>query len=544
MIVAVVLGPWLGALVSFFAHPVLSQLKTAIDAFAKMIAGALAEFQDGLSSVAGFTHNAMMSSAREAVEPDQGTNWPWRAVIRPLLSLATFVYLSLVDLYLAALASAAFFDSPYVPNLHLPLPLMMGLLWPGVALAWSEGLTDIVGDRPRSPYAGMPRRYRKLLGALVGLGVVAALAGNILFFLWRQGQLATHNPFAGAQWWIAGVIGALLFGGLALSAVGGLRILALLVPLGLGVAFLLLKFCIGAIWGLRATLELFEIASTAFLEILIELGRHFEQVARAVSLALVSVLNFVRVSLENRAADALERRRLAAERRAAPRRRHRARTEPSGVGIASATVVGPPSAGLFERVLFGAGRAVRDIVAAVGHAVRWSANTVVAAAVAVWRAAGIAIFTIASVCAASVRYLLRAVERLLRGVEGAIRGIARGTAVASCAVMPPAGSGIAYVVVSCVKALTAVALWFWFLVPRICWPVFNWLCRFEFMTRTLKFRPLPDPPPRERLAAHLRHLSLYPKQPATVHAHPAFVAPAAHASADRVPPAASAEGGA
>lgn len=35
----------------------------------------------------------------------ESPNWPWRKVMKPLLSLITFVYLALIDLYLAALAS-------------------------------------------------------------------------------------------------------------------------------------------------------------------------------------------------------------------------------------------------------------------------------------------------------------------------------------------------------------------------------------------------------------------------------------------------------
>ena len=155
----VILGPAASALFTFLMQPVLKHARGLVEKFALPIAGALGALEEGVVSMEHGARRLAAQSARSFVSEGErdAPNWPWRKVVKPLINLITFCYLALLDLYLAALAFSAMFGSAEVPNLHLSLPLLMGALWPGLAVAWAEALVDAGGGSPHEPYASLAR---------------------------------------------------------------------------------------------------------------------------------------------------------------------------------------------------------------------------------------------------------------------------------------------------------------------------------------------------------------------------------------------------
>lgn len=50
----------------------------------------------------------------------------------------------------------------------------MGMLWPGLAVAWAEALIDVAGASPRESYASLKKRTRNGIAVLIALGLTSA----------------------------------------------------------------------------------------------------------------------------------------------------------------------------------------------------------------------------------------------------------------------------------------------------------------------------------------------------------------------------------
>lgn len=480
---------------ALFLQPILKHTASALTELTLPLAGALSALEDGLTrsehvirARAADAGRQFISDSRGRVEP----NWPWRRVTKPFMALLTFVYLATIDLYLAALAFAAFFESSAIPHLGVSLPLLMGLLWPGLSVAWAEALTDATGARPREPYEALTNRTRKIVVAGLWLGLLSALVGNVLFFVWRQGQLATVNPFSGWTYAIAAIIGALLLGALCLSAAGGLPFLALLVPVVLVAVDGVLLALRGAAMGLRFA---FMISAAAGELVITSLASVF---ARAGELGGAGIMMFT-----NRVAavgDMWETRALARADREAARWQDSAATTSNGLRhqVGHAVVSGSRSFWhLVEEILVGMPTrlisGLRDFVI-------------------------LSVRSLATAVVATVQFLIVDVlAPIARAFGGAVTDIARFVAVSL------SGFGV---------AIAAVGFWLFYLPSRITWTLWNWICRFAFASR-LHFEPLPDPPPKARLDARIAKLDVHGRERARLYELPLEPTPVlAQASSD------------
>ena len=120
---------------------------------------------------------------------------------------------------------------------------------------------------------------------LIILALLIAFVGNIAFFLWRQGRARApldDNPYAGLAYPIAGSIGALMFGALAVTAVSGFPVLAGLVPVALCLIDALLLLGRGIVAGLRLSVELGAKSAEFLLDAVIALSRQLSRLFAAI----------------------------------------------------------------------------------------------------------------------------------------------------------------------------------------------------------------------------------------------------------------------
>jgi hypothetical protein len=423
LLLLALVGPAAGALLMFLLQPMLQHTRSAIEKFALPLVGALTSIEEGLVSAEQVARRLAVHSGQSFIREGnkESPNWPWRKVVKPLISLITFAYLAVLDLYLAALAFAALFGSGDVPNLHLSLPLLMGMLWPGLALAWAEALTDAGGAHPHEPYASLKKETRRLIVVLITLGLIAAFAGNIAFFLWRQGQLGLTNPYANLAIPISGLIGGLMFGALALTAVSGLPVLGGLVPAVLVLFDLVLLLGRGIASGARLAVQLTAEAAQLLLDSVLGLSHQLSRLLTALAKA---------------AGDAVE----ARTRRPKP----------------------APVAGTYP-LRHHVGVALVD------------ANR------SFWQLA-------ATTLGASGK-----------GLDGIGRF--------GGAFLHDTVHGFGTFLATLFKLCCALALWLFYLLPRVVWTLWNWICRFDFASRW-HFEPLPEPPPKGRFDARLDRLQI------------------------------------
>jgi hypothetical protein len=450
------------ALLSFLLHPIWQPSIVALGKFAELIVGAFSGLEDGAKDL----QRCLRGELRKATEstlygdgPGRAPGWPWRAVVKPFLSLVICITLLLIETDVGAYGWQVVFGTGAVPNLHLPLSLLMGLMLPLAGIAFADALFDVLDPFPTGPWSSFQAAGRRRLAWFLAAVLLVGVLANVGFFLWRGGQLQAVNPYGFLIPVISGVLGALLFLAPVFAGAIGARFITLLVPAALTVA------C-GVLLAVQKAAEIAGIviksvgaAGEFILTCLNALGEMIKDITKAIADALSQA---IRASAKRRGAKA-------------PRRGF-------GSSLGSAVVGATRSFwSLLVACIFGIGRACR----AVGRAIRISA-------------VGIA----------------RAVRAVALAVGAAVAAVAR--AIAICAVALARGAlftgrilghaGVA-LVRPVVLLLVAIAIWLFYWPSRILGSFFGWLCRFDFWTKRMHFKEPTNPPPKEKMDWRLNNLA-------------------------------------
>jgi hypothetical protein len=457
-------------------HPIWKPCMTLLDKLAAPVAGAVEGIEEGARELGRNLREPLASSARSFLYGDTGCphpGWPWRCVIKPFLSLAIAVYVIVIEFDLGALAWQVKFHTGPVPDLHLPLSLLMGMMWPIVAVAWGDALFDIVDRTSIGPWAPYPRRVKAVIAVVLGSGLVAGVVGNMLFFVWRGGQLENVNPYTNLSAPINLLLGGLLFLSPVLAGAVGLRFLTILVPLVLAPLALVLLVLEKAAHVTRLAIEAVEAAAKVVLLLFNSLGAQLIRVVEAVADAIIARLKSF--------GDERTPRRRTTQRE--PKEQLVAQQPGPGFGsqVGTALLEGTRSFwSLTDQSVRGVGRGVLSLsdwfasfvralfgacvsaIAALGRGARWLAISV-----------GEAFGILGNVIAIVAVTLWRVIVALVRPV---------------------------------VILVIAVVIWAFYLPLRVRWSLVAWLCRFDFFKSTMKFRPLPDPPPKKRMEWRLNRL--------------------------------------
>src|SRR5581483_1574601 len=159
--VVVLLVVWAAiTVIGVLFHPIWKPCVALLDKLAAPIAGAVGGVEQGAREFRRGMRQPLASSARFFLYGDVGrphAGWPWRCVVKPFLSLAIATFVIMIEFDLGALAWQVKFHTGPVPNLHLPLSLLMGMMWPIVAVAWGAALFDLVYRKSIGPWADYPR---------------------------------------------------------------------------------------------------------------------------------------------------------------------------------------------------------------------------------------------------------------------------------------------------------------------------------------------------------------------------------------------------
>jgi len=482
IVLSLFLGPVIAGGVVFFIEPVVRSLHTAVAELAAPICGALAALVDGLTRAEHVVRRLLVESGRSLVCDDATPerDWALAKIVRPFVAFVTFVYLAVVDFYLAALAFAVLFKKAGdLPNLHLNLPILMGLLWPGVAIAWTEGLTEAAAPKARGPYAFLPARLRRVAVVLLATGVVTTVLGNMAFFLWRQGQVGTTNPIGWLSWVVIAALGLLSAGGLIVTALSGLPILAGIVPLLLAPIDLVLLVAVGAVASVRAGFAL----TLGFAELVLE--------------ALLSLSGRLQAGFKASAQarrEAAERRREAAERLAKLRAgQANAQAEAARVQAEQAELDRAEREREREQVRLARERELKEEQARKQKQEDDFQNARLAKLLAEPRRP-----TIAEQIFAGIGAAVRTVWHAIVALAGAI-----GRSIAA------SGMLVLWCVELAVKVIAFALLWLFSLFPRVLYTFWSWVCRFPFCTNTLRFKPFDEnDPPRVRFMRRAEALNI------------------------------------
>jgi hypothetical protein len=471
------------AVVGLLFHPIWTPLTGLLEKFAAPIAGALQGIEEGARDLQRHLRRGLRRSAKWFLYGDGAApvpGWPWRCVVRPLLALAICVTLLLIELDLGALGWQVRFGTGAVPDLHLPLSLLLGMMLPLAGIAFAEAFFDVVDRHSVGPWSTFPAKARWVTAALVAVGLVAGVAANVFFFAWRFGQLGDgKNPYENLGTVMNFLLGALLY--LAPVVVGalGVRFLAIVVPVFLMIACGILLAIEKAALFARKAIESVEAVGKILLTCLEKLGEQFAKLLDAGGEAASTAIK--------RIGDWHQRRREVKPPK--PVRRRPALCFYLGRSILEATrafwslvhevVHGVGGAciaigSLIVAIVCGIGRGIRVAAIALAHAVRAVALAVARAATAVARAIRTCVVALAHGVVLTARVLGRTAVSLVRPI---------------------------------VLLVVAVAIWLFYWPSRIGYSFFGWLCRFDFWKNRMHFNPPTKPSPKKGMEWRLNRLA-------------------------------------
>jgi hypothetical protein len=498
LLLLLVAGPAV-ALTGFLFHPLWPPLTTFLEKFAAPIAGALTGIEKGTHDLQRYLRSMLRSSAKwfrfgDGSKPVPG--WPWRYVVRPLLSLIICVILLLIELDVGALGWQAILHTGPVPDLHLPLSLLQGMMLPLVGIAFAEAFFDALDRHSAGPWSTFGGKARWVVAALLGAGLAAGVVANVFFFAWRFGQLdGGRNPYDHLGSLMNFMLGALLYLGPVVAGAVGLRFLTIVVPAFLTVACGVLLAVEKTAQVVRIALEAAEAAGKFVLVCLTKLGDQFGKVVEACVNALCTGIKWVE-------------------------ERIRPRGEPGPVGPLPPPR--PPKRCAFCSYLgrsilvatrafwklvhdivhgldgawLGIARLLVAIVRGIGGGIRVTAIGVGHAA----RAVGLGVGRAARAVGIGVG---RAAAAVGRAIWTCVVGIARAVARTATAL----GRAAVAIVKPVLLLAVAIAIWLFYWPARIVWAFLRWLCRFDFWSKRMHLNPPQGPPPREKMHRRLDRLA-------------------------------------
>jgi hypothetical protein len=309
------------------------------------------------------------------------------------------------------------------------------------------------------------------------LGLVACVVANVFFFAWRFGQLGGTNHYAYFGAPTNFVLGALLCLGPVVAGAVGFRFVAILVPVFLTVACGLLLVVEKAAQVVRIALEAVEAVGKFLLTCLTMLGEQLKKVLDACGSAVCTTIT-------------------AVAERIGPRP---PRTNPGPKRCVFFVYLG--------RATLEATRAfwrlVHDVVHGLGNACLGIGRLVVAIFCGIGRGIRVAAIGVGHAARAvglGVGYAAAAVGH---AIWICVVAVARAVATTATAV----GRSALAIVKPVLLLVVAVAIWLFYWPARIAWSFVRWLCQFDFWSKRMHFKPLPGPPPRQRMERRLDRLA-------------------------------------
>jgi hypothetical protein len=465
------------AVVGYVFQSIWNPLGGLLKKFATPIAGALEGIENGAHDLQGYLRRALRESAHWFLygeDSERSSGWPLRYVVKPLLALAICVTLLLIELDLGALGWAAKLGTGGVPDLHLPLALLQGMMLPLVGIAFAEAFFDIVDPQPVGPWSKFGGKARALLATLVGAGLVAGVVANVLFFAWRFGQLDDgKNPYDAWGSWINFLLGALLYLAPVVAGAMGLRFVTIVVPTSLTIGCGGLLVVEKAAHVARLAIQSVEAAGAFILTCLRKLGEQFGKLLEAGADAASTTIEKVTDWRQGRVRGPRRPglcfylgRAILETTRAFWRLVH---DIVHGIGGAFLGI-----GRLVVAIVRGIGRGIRAGAIGLGRAARAVAVAVARAATAIARAIGTCVVALALAVVFTARALGRAGLKLVR----------------------PVG-----------LLVVAVSIWLFFWPSRIAFSFLDWLFRFDFWTERMHFRPPTRPSPKKSMEWRLGELA-------------------------------------